>query len=446
MIRLFRVFIPVSTFTLFLAEILLTGLCFVAGAYLVFDVDPTDYLLYDGGALAILVVTVIILLGFYFNGLYSAVYVKSRIILLYQLFLVIGMTFLVEGLISSFAVQLRVPIRVMIAGSSLSVAVIFGWRLFFNRYAMEILGNARVLLVGTDPVLEAVERYVASHPQSGFRVAGYVHEDGAHSEPLPGIKHLGGTGELTQIIHATGPSRVVVGLRQPATVEFARLLEDLRYAGQNIEEAADTYEKVCGRVWVRGIQPADLIYTSRFGAPIRHQIVQRFTNPVWALLGLIVTFPVMALVWLLLKLHLKGPVLARQERIGLDGKRFLQYRFRLPDPMKRPSRTGALGAVLKFHLDGLPQLVNVLQGEMAFVGPRPERPEYLEPLSEAIPYYPQRNCVRPGMTGWAQIQDGPRVPDTLANVEYDLYYIKYMSMSLDALILFQTIRAMLRDE
>jgi len=427
----------VSTFTLFLAEILLTSFSFIAAAYAVFDVDPTDYLLYDGGVIAISVVTAIVLLGFYFNGLYSDVYVKSKIILLHQLFLVTGLTFLVEGLISSVSSQLRLPIRVMMAGSCLAVTVIFTWRLFFSRYAIEILGNARVLLVGSDPVLGAVERYIEDHPQSGFRISGYVEEEDAPAECLLGIKNFGSTGALPEIIRATQPSRVVVGLRRTATVEFARLLEDLRYAGQHIEDAADTYEKVCWRVWVRGIQPADLIYSSRFGAPTRHVVIQRFSNPVIALMLLILTLPIIAITWLVLRLTITGPVLEGVRRVGIDNSQFAEYRFRLP--------AGAPKAIRKFRLDGLPQLFNVLKGDMALVGPRPERPEFAAALSEAIPYYPQRFCVRPGMTGWAQIQDNPVVPDTLATLEYDLYYIKYMSTSLDTLIIFQTLRSMFTE-
>jgi lipopolysaccharide/colanic/teichoic acid biosynthesis glycosyltransferase len=447
MIRLFRVFIPISTFTLFLGEMLLIGLAFVASSYLMMDVDPTDYLLYDGGILAILVVSGMFLLGLYFNGLYSHVYMKSRVILLYQLFLVTGLSFLFEGLVSSVASELRLPIRIMVAGSFLSVITVFAWRLFFNRYAMQILGNARVLLVGADPAVEAVGRFIDTHPQSGFRVAGYVQEAGTPRDWFPGLKNFSEAGSLEEIIRTTEPSRVVVGMHRAATAEFARVLEDLRYAGQNIQEAAKTYEQVCGRIWVRGIQPAELIYTSQFGPPTRQQLMQRFSNPVLALLALVVFLPVLALTWIALKLHLRGPVLDRQDRVGLDNTHFVQYRFRLENHLKSGASqkgagtSGFLASIRKFHLDGLPQLFNVLKGEMAFVGPRPERPEFVEALREVIPYYPQRHCVRPGITGWAQIQDNPCVPDTLASLEYDFYYIRYMSMSLDTLIVFQTLRS-----
>ncbi len=442
MFRLFRVFIPISTLTLFIAEILLMISSFLAASYVVLDVDPTDYLLYDGGILAILAVSGIFVLALYFNGLYSDVSFKSKVILLHQLFLVTGLTFVTEGLIASADSELRLPIRVMVAGSCLSVAMIFTWRLIFSRYANQILGHAGVLLVGTDPVVAAVGSYLDEHPQSGFRVAGYVQDEALPGEWLRGIKNFGEMAALPEIVRALHPSRIVVGTRSAAKVEFAHMLEDLRYAGENIQEAAETYEKVSGRVWVRGIQPAELIYTSRFGPPQRTFVLQRFFHPIIAMVVLILLLPVIALTWLYLHLRSTEPVLRGEIRTGLHGALFIQYRFHLDSAARGGIESRAMSSIRRFHLDGLPQLWNVLKGDMALVGPCSERPEFVDALSELIPYYRQRYCVRPGMTGWAQIRDWKPVEDTFAKLEYDLYYIKNMAMSLDTLVIFQTLRSM----
>jgi len=442
MIRLFRVFIPVSTLTLFVAEILLTTLSFLAASYALEDVDPTDYLFYDGGIVAILAVAGIFVLGLYFSGLYSGVQVKSKIVMLYQLFLVTGLTFLFEGLISSLASKLRLPVREMLLGSVLSASLIYAWRLFFSRYAGGILGSARVLLVGTDPVVDALGCYIDSHPQSGLLVAGCVVEEGSGQERVAGAPRLGYMRSLPSIIEATVPNHVVVGTQLAATAEFARLLEDLRYAGQNIQDAAETYERVCGRVWARGIPPAELIYARRFTPPVRHVWVQGFLGTIVALASLIVFLPVLILTWVFLRVRLSGPVLVSEWRVGLENKRFRKYRFRPPRRGKADARGGVLETIAKFHLDELPLLVNILKGDMAFVGPHPERPEFVEVLTQAVPYYPQRHCVRPGMTGWAQIQETGSAEESLTSLEYDLYYIKNMSMSLDAIVIFQALRCM----
>ena len=446
MIRLFRTFIPVSTLTLFLADMLLGGASFVAGCYLVWQVDPSDYLLYDGGVLSILVVTGAFLAGCYFCGFYSDVYVKSRVILLYQLFLVAGLTFLFEGLISSVFQQLRLPIRVMAAGSCLALPAIFGWHVLFGRYASRILGKAKMLLVGTDLAVAAVGRYVVAHPECGFELAGCVREEGFDGDWLPAIECCGNVGSLPEIVEKMRPGRIVVGTRDAATAEFARVLEDLRHAGHNVQDAAETYEKISGMVWARGVQPLDLVYKSRFGAPRSYLMLQRFLDVVLALAVLVPALPLLAFTWVVLKLQGARRVWQPQTRVGLDNRRFTCYRLRLQQAgggaAKRTMLAGVSGTIRKFHLDGLPQLLNVVKGEMSLVGPRPDPPEIVDALTEVVPYYPQRHCARPGMTGWAQIKGGSGTPDTLANLEYDLYYIKYMCTSLDALILFQTLRTM----
>lgn len=443
MIRLFRTFIPVSTFTLFLADMLLVCGSFVAGCYLVWQVDPSDYLLYDGGVFSILVVTGAFLAGCYFSGFYSDVYVKSRVILLYQLFLVAGLTFLFEGLISSVFQQLRLPIRAMVAGSCLALPSIFAWHVFFGRHASRMLGKAKMLLVGTDPAVGAVGKYVETHPECGFVLAGCVREEGFAGDWLPAVDSCGDVGSLREIVDRVRPGRIVVGTRAVATAEFARILEELRYAGQNVQDAAETYERISGMVWARGVQPLDLVYKSRFGAPRSYLMVQRFLDVVLALTGLVVSLPVLAVAWAVLKLNGCGSVWKGQTRVGMDNKPFTCYRWNLLGARAGAANHSALAGVVatmrRFHVDGLPQLWNVLKGEMSLVGPRPDPPEVVEALTEIVPYYPQRHCARPGMTGWAQIKEGA-MPDTLAGLEYDLYYIKYMCASLDALILFQTLR------
>ena len=443
MIRLFRVFIPVSTFTLFLADVLLVPVCFVGASYLVWEVDPSDYLLYDGGIVAILLVSAVFLLGCYFSGFYSDVYVKSRVILLYQLFLVSGITFLSEGLISPVMAEWRLPVRIMCFGSGFSIVVIFAWHLFFSGYAGKILGKASLLLVGTDPAVEAVGTYIETHPACGLCIAGHVLEENtAAADWFPGIRRFGDIGSLLEIVHNTRPSRVVVGTRRAATTGFARQLEELRFAGENIEDAAETYEKLCGMVWVRGIRPLDLVYTSRFGATVRKQIVQRYANLLLAFVLSVICLPVMIATWLFLRVRTSGRILLRIERVGLANRRFLQFRFKLP--ADQPPAGSAMAFVRRFHLDGLPQFLNVIKGEMCLVGPRPEHPEFVNALAEVMPYYPQRHCVPPGMTGWAQIRLGSTT-DSIAALQCDLYYIKYLSMSMDTVILFQTLRSMLAD-
>lgn len=439
------------------SEVILVTSAFIVATYVDLKVDPTVFLLDDGGLIRLLPVILCIVLGLHFHDLYSQFYVKSRIVLFQQLCLIMGVSFLLQGLIAYVAPGLRVPIWVMIWGSGLAIAAIFSWRIFFSTVAIKVVGRDRLLLIGGSPLLEDIARHIADHPQLGLETAGYVDDQHESGELLAGGKLLGPMSSLREIVRATQPSRVVVGMFERRNrMPVAELLE-LRFAGHIIEEVATTYERVCGRVSLKELRPSQLIYSGELGPRPQNLILQRVSNMAVAVLGLIVSFPIMLLTALAVRISSPGPILYRQVRVGLNGALFTVYKFR---SMRADAEvaTGAVWAskddprvtsvgrfIRRVRFDELPQMYNVLKGEMSIVGPRPERPEFVKALSEQIPYYRQRHCVRPGITGWAQInyKYGDTIEDTIQKLEYDLYYIKNMSVSLDNYIIFHTLKAML---
>ena len=183
MIRLFKVFIPVGTLTLLVSEVLLVTSAFIFATYLVLEVDPTVFLLYDGGFARISLVVISILVGLHLLDLYSQFHIKSQIVLIQQLCLVMGVAFLAQGLIAYLDSTMRVPIRVMLLGSAIAVLAIFFWRLLFSAYASQVVGRDRLLLVGGSPLLEDIGEYVADHPESGLEIAGYL--DDLHPPGTP---------------------------------------------------------------------------------------------------------------------------------------------------------------------------------------------------------------------------------------------------------------------
>ena len=455
MIRLFRVFVPASIFALLISEILLVTGAFILASYIILPVDPGDYLL-DGGLESILLVVLTILVGLYLHDLYSDIYVKSRIILLQQLCLVMGMAFLMQGLISYLHVP-RMPIRVMVLGSSIAMMEIFVWRILFSSYVVQVVGRDHLLLVGDSPVLVDIARHIDHHPEKGLVVTGYVGDFPDKGAPLPGGKVLGPVASLREIVEATSPSHIVVGMFERRNCMPVNELLELRFGGNIIEEAASAYERVCGRVCVKELRPSQLIYSGELGPRRQTLLYQSLSNVVVAAIGAIVSAPVMLVVALAVRLSSPGPVLYRQIRVGMNGVSFTLYKFRSmradaeaesgavwaskDDP--RVTRVGRI--IRKLRLDELPQLFNVLKGEMSIVGPRPERPEFVKTLSSRIPYYRQRHCVRPGITGWAQInyKYSENLEDTIEKLEYDLFYIKNMSIGLDTYIIFHTLKIML---
>src|SRR3954468_1587830 len=212
MIRLFKVFIPVGTMTLLVSEAVLVTSAFVFATYLALEVDPTVFLLYDGGLVRILLVLLSILVGLHFHDLYSQYHVKSRIVLIQQLCLVMGVAFLTQGFIAYLNTALRVPIRVMLVGSAVAVLLIFSWRIFFSAYVLQVVGRDRLLLVGGSTLLEDIAKHVVENPEIGLMVAGYVDDRHQPDEQLPGGKSLGPMSSLRDIVRATQPHRIVVGM------------------------------------------------------------------------------------------------------------------------------------------------------------------------------------------------------------------------------------------
>ena len=457
MTRFFRVFVPATAVVLLVSEILLITSAFIVAVYLTLDVDPWVNLVYDGGFVHLLPVLLTILVGMHFNDLYSQYYVKSRVVLLQQLCLVMGGAFLVQGLLSYISPDMRVSARVMAVGSALEVVSSYFWRVLFSTFAIKVMGRDRLLLVGGSPLLEDIAKHLEAHPELGLEVAGYVDDAHQPGEALRGGKVLGTLPDLREIAQATRPNRIVVGMSERRQrMPVADLLE-LRFSGYIIEEVATAFERLCGRVCLKELRPAQLIYSGELGPRPQSLFVQAVGNRLLAAAGLIVASPLMALTALAVRLSSPGPILYRQVRVGLDDVPFTVYKFR---SMRADAEavTGAVWAskddprittvgkiIRKLRFDELPQLFNTLKGDMCIVGPRPERPEFVQELSRKIPYYRQRHCVRPGITGWAQInfKYGDTLEDTMTKLEYDLYYIKNMSLSLDTYIVFHTVKAML---
>jgi sugar transferase (PEP-CTERM system associated) len=457
MIRLFRVFIPASELALFVSEVLLIVASFVLAAFFALDFDPVVYLLYDGGMLRISLVAISIVLGMHFLDLYTKVKVKERILLAQQLCLVAGIAFLAQGLVSYVDPELMLPRQMMMWGTALTMGLIFVWRLVYSAFVLRVIGAQRILFVGANPVVAEITEELRGRPNIGLEVAGVLDDARPEGEALNGAQVLGPISSLREVAGALKPDRIVVGLSERRDRMPVNDLLELRFSGYVIEEAAATYEVVCGRICTKELRPAQLIFSGEMGPRPGSIFYQSVMNTVIALAALIVLSPILLLAALAVKISSPGPVLYRQRRVGLDGETFTVYKFRsmFVDAEKATGavwaqkddpRVTPVGRVLRrYRLDEFPQLINVLRGDMSIVGPRPERPEFVRTLSEQIPYYRQRHCVKPGITGWAQInyKYGETVEDTIRKLEYDLYYIKHMSFSLDTYIIFHTLKTML---
>ena len=267
---------------------------------------------------------------------------------------------------------------------------------------------------------------------------------------------LGPLSRLREIIAAVKPDRLVVGLSERRQTPPIYELLDLRFSGVWVEEVASLYETVFHRVCVNELRPAQLIFSSSLGPQHHNLQLQNLYSTLIALVGILLTWPFMILAAATVKLSSPGPILFGQTRVGWRDKPFTVYKFRSMRTdaeaatgamwaQENDPRVTHLGRWLRLlRLDELPQLFNVLKGDMVIVGPRPERPEFVTALKEQIPFYSQRHSVKPGITGWAQInyKHGNTFEDAVRELEYDLYCIKNVSPWLDFYIMLRTARAM----
>ncbi len=455
MIRLSSAIIPTSIVGLLLSELLILVAIFTVSSAFLVEAGLWLFLSDQNGAVRILVVVLSIVGGLYLNDLYTRIKVVSRVVLVQQVCLSVGITFLIQALIAYSSLSWRMPRFAMLAGSMVCIVVLPLWRVFYSRLMLRIFGAERLLMVGSSPLVRQVAAHLGEHPELALLPVGLVTERAEESGNDTSLRVLGRLEDLEKIASETSPSRIVVAFENEK--HSLNQLLDARQHGLTVEDIGSVYETAFGRVCLSRLRPEDMLFNERFGPNARQVLVQSTYSFLVALVGLIVAAPIMLLVAMAVRLTSAGPVLFRQNRVGKDNHNFTLYKFRSMY-VDAEARTGAVWATQNdprvttvgrwlrlLRLDELPQLFNVLRGEMAIVGPRPERPEFVKPLAEKIPFYGHRHAVKPGITGWAQInyKYGNTIEDTVIKLEYDLYYIKHLTFALDFYIMFHTVKTML---
>jgi sugar transferase (PEP-CTERM system associated) len=316
----------------------------------------------------------------------------------------------------------------------------------------------RVLILGTGVPAQKVAREMLKSAPIGYRVLGFLTEhEGEVGRTIVNPSVLGTLSDLPRLTASHAATLIVVAQEDRRKRLPVDLLLRCRMAGVRVVEAANLFEGLAGRIPLRDLRPSWLIFSGGFHKPRFLASFKRWGETAVAAVLLALAAPVAALTALAVRWSSPGPALFRQTRVGLSGKTFelLKWRTMRADAEAASGPVWATGDgdprvttvgrfLRKSRLDEVPQLVNVLRGEMSFVGPRPERPHFVERLREVIPYYDERHSVRPGITGWAQVKFpyGSTLEDAEEKLEYDLYYVKHMSLLLDLAIVLETFKVM----
>src|ERR1700722_17896284 len=460
MIRVFSQFVSLKSLLLIAVESVVIVLSVGLGAKLRFWNDPAQFLLYtDSGSFLLQVLTVLLVLETccYYNDLYDFSVVRPRgeqFLCLAQALgagcLLLGLLYcLIPGLLVGRGVLFIALVLTTTVISAMRIGLDWVWQLTAREQPVLILGNGEIALT----TARELERRV----DLNFRIAGFVTPHQSPCSELLRYPVLGDQSELRAIAVDHRISKIIVALEDLRGALPTRDLVRLRVQGIEIEDAHSALAALTGRVWLRTVRPSWFVFSTGFQRSKLTLVLKRIADLAFGLLGLVLLSPIMLLTAIAVRLASKGPGLYRQERVGLTGKVFNLVIFRsmqtnaeagkgaqwaqIDDP--RVTRVGRF--IRKYRLDELPQFLNVIRGEMSFVGPRPERPCFVEQLWEQIPFYDERHSVRPGITGWAQVEYTytASVEDAFRKLEYDLFYLKNLSILFDFAILFRTVRVVL---
>jgi sugar transferase (PEP-CTERM system associated) len=450
--QLFNRYVSTRSLTVFGGELLL-----------IFGSVALAASLQNGGDLAgslwkIALVTVVCQLCLYYNDFYDLTLVHSNRELVVRLLQAVGAASIVLAALYFALPGLVIGDGIFVSALLVFLVAILGWRLLFNHLTGSLKLEERVLVVGTGDTARKVVRQVLAQRDFAYRVIGFIDDDRRRiGESVVNPTIVGTYEDIPALVRRHQIDRIVVGLAdRRGRLPIEQLLR-AKMDGVRVEDAATTYERVTGKILIDDLRPSWLIFSEGFRVSRWTRFMKRLIDLPLAIALAIVSFPLMILTAVAVWLESGRPILYCQERVGENGRPFTLCKFRsmrqdaeqagkpvwATDGDSRITRVGRF--IRKTRLDELPQLWNVVRGDMSFVGPRPERPFFVEELAREIPFYQQRHAVKPGITGWAQVKYryGSSLEDAMEKLRYDLYYIKHLSIFFDLTIVFDTVKVVL---
>jgi sugar transferase (PEP-CTERM system associated) len=417
--------------------------------------DPWPGSILHGIGMAVVVVT-----AFYYSDLYAIDQTLSVHELLHRFIAALGTSCIVIGVISypipNFGKSLYLS-EMLAMGISLGL-----WRLGFMGMIKQSHIRAKVLIIGTRTIGKIVAEELYLKKSLGMQVVGFVSDKAgqitlSYGNPKKVEIPVFAPSSLTGLIASSGVNRILLSGADYAPQSYFQELVTVRSMGVPIEDCHSFYERLSSKIAITDLPPEWIALSDGFRRDRLILAAKRVIDVLVSFLGLILSVPLALVTAIAIKLESSGPVFYRQERVGQNEKHFTLFKFRsmaegAEDQMgpvwaaENDPRVTRVGAIIrKLRIDEIPQMINVLKGEMSFVGPRPERAYFVEQLKQSIPYYDLRHSVKPGITGWAQIsyRYGDSEQDAIEKLQYDLYYIKHMSPIFDLQIIFESIKVIL---
>ena len=459
MLRLFRQYYPIRNIFFVIGESLFICVSVVIASWLIIG---SDYQ-FNGGwiLLKILIVAFTIQICLYLNDLYDLKVSDTILEAGIRLLQALGISAIILAVIYFAFPDLIIEKGVFALSVLLLIVFIISWRLGYILFLNRGFLNQRIMLLGSGEFAQQIEKEINEKKDSGYTVSVKVQESGGTDNcnikgdtPCIVKKNYEGLCELTKELKIR---KIIVAITEKRGAFPTQELLKCRVNGIDILEGNSFYETLTGKLIVKEINPSWLIFSEGFRKSMLRRFIKRSEDLLLSFVMLILFLPLIALIVLLIKLDSRGPVFFSQERVGENRKAYRVHKFRsmIADAEKLSGPVWAKGDderitrvgkwIRKLRIDELPQLWNVLKGNMSFVGPRPEREFFVKQLEKTIPFYGERFTVKPGITGWAQVSYGygASVEDAIEKLNYDLFYIKNMSTFMDLMIVLRTVKIVL---
>ena len=461
MLRVFKQYYPIRNVFFVAGEGLFIFLAVSLASLLIMGSDSFVYDKYL--LLKILLITFVCQISLYYNDLYDFKVSKNYNELGIRLLQALGFSAIFLAFIYLIIPPAVIGTGIFIISVAFVVLLVVSWRFCYTMVLNRGYFNQKIILIGSTALIKNIKSEINERKDCGYHIVAEVpeashsnrlHKDGVNNPAnLCGQKYEG----LAELARTQGIEKIVVALAEKRNNFPANELLKCRVNGIEVLDGNSFYEMLTGKLIVNAINPSWLIFSKGFRKSRTRRFMKRSIDLSLSLVMLIVFLPLIGLIALSLKLDSKGPVIFSQERVGQNRKIYRIHKFRsmiqdaekmsgpvwAEDDDPRITRVGKI--IRKWRFDEIPQLWNVLKGDMSFVGPRPERKYFVDHLENIVPYYRERHTVKPGISGWAQISYGygASVEDAIEKLNYDLFYIKNMTFFMDLMIVMRTIKIVL---
>ena len=458
-LRILNKDVPLRNLLFVVGEGLLIYAAILISAYIRFGSVQKSFLSIDLLSKALLIM-VVCQTSLYFNELYNLQVTDTYLELGLRLIKAIGIASISLAIIYYCFPSLLVGRGIFFISLVLLVILIISWRYVYNWLLKKKMLTEKILVLGSSELASKILDEINGQRDSGYEVAGVISTNSSPLRSLPDdIPIFNLKGDLCDIVESLYTKKIVVAMGDRRGRLPTKELLRCKMSGITIMEGESFYEKLAGKILAENINPSWFIYSDGFRKSRLDRLTKRLIGFILSSLGLLLTLPLTLIIAVAIKLDSNGPVIYKQERCGEDGRVFKLCKFRsmidnaeaecgptwAKDDDCRVTRVGRI--LRKYRFDEIPQMWNVLKGDMSFVGPRPERPEFVKELEKIVPYYSERHTVKPGITGWAQVSYGygASVEDALEKLRYDLFYIKNISQLMDFMIIVKTIKIVLQQ-